>query len=88
MKLALNGATTMKADLETDIRVAQLAGFDYVEIWAAKLREYLKSKTTAELRAFLKAADVKPYSINSIERITFRSGKEQDTSFSGMRRAL
>jgi 2-keto-myo-inositol isomerase len=78
MKLALNGATTMKADLETDIRVARLARFDYVEIWAAKLREYLKSKTTTELRDLLKSADVKPYSINSIERITFRKGKEQD----------
>ncbi|HJQ68495.1 MAG TPA: sugar phosphate isomerase/epimerase [Blastocatellia bacterium] len=78
MKLALNGATTMKADLETDVRVAQLAGFDCLEIWAAKLREYIESRTTAELRALLKAAGVRPYSINSIERITFRSGKEHD----------
>ena len=78
MKLALNGATTMKADLETDIRVTRLAGFDHLEIWAGKLREYLKSKTTAELRALFNAAGVTPYSINSIERITFRAGKEQD----------
>jgi 2-keto-myo-inositol isomerase len=72
MKLALNGATTMKADLVTDIRVAALAGFDYVEIWSAKLRDYLGSQTTAELKMLLESSGVKPYSINSIERITFR----------------
>lgn len=32
MKLAFNGATTMRANLETDIRAAEAAGFDYVEI--------------------------------------------------------
>jgi hypothetical protein len=37
MKLALNGATTMKADLVEDIRVASTAGFDCLEIWASKL---------------------------------------------------
>lgn len=78
MKLALNGATTMKADLVTDIRVAALAGFDYIEIWAAKLRDYLKLQTTAELKALLKTVGIKAYSINSIERITFRSGKDRD----------
>jgi 2-keto-myo-inositol isomerase len=78
MKLALNGATTMKADLATDIRVARLAGFDHVEIWAAKLRDYLRSHTTAELKKLLGAEEVKPYSINSIERIMFRGGKEHD----------
>ena len=30
MKIALNGATTMHADLETDIRAAGAAGFDLV----------------------------------------------------------
>lgn len=72
MKLALNGATTMRADLETDIRAAARAGFDYVEIWAAKLRRFLETKTPAELRELFREHGVKPYSINSIEHITFR----------------
>jgi 2-keto-myo-inositol isomerase len=72
MKLALNGATTMKADLATDIRAAGEAGFDYLEIWAAKLREFLKSHTTAELKDLFEKHGVAPYSINSIERATFR----------------
>jgi 2-keto-myo-inositol isomerase len=75
MKLALNGATTMKADLRTDILAAQAAGFDYVEIWAAKLRNYLvnESGSVADLRRLFEGSAVEPLSINSIEHITFRS---------------
>jgi 2-keto-myo-inositol isomerase len=78
MKLALNGATTMKADLETDIRAARAAGFDYLEIWAAKLRRFLESHTADELNDLFTAHGIKPYSINSIERINFRPASEQD----------
>jgi 2-keto-myo-inositol isomerase len=73
MKIALNGATTMHADLSTDIKAASAAGYDLLEIWSAKLYRYLESKTTAELKGELDAAGIAPYSINSIEHITFRS---------------
>lgn len=72
MKLALNGATTMKADMETDIGAASRAGFDYLEIWAAKLRRFLEANTTGQLKELFDKHGLKPYSINSIERITFR----------------
>jgi hypothetical protein len=32
MRIALNGATTMRAHLETDFAAAKAAGFDYVEM--------------------------------------------------------
>jgi len=51
MKLALNGATTMRADLATDLLAAQSAGYDYLEIWAAKLRTFLKENSIADLQA-------------------------------------
>jgi 2-keto-myo-inositol isomerase len=73
MKLALNGATTMRADLATDIRAASAARFDCLEIWASKLRVFLKSNTTTELKNLFAEHDIEPYSINSIERITFRN---------------
>lgn len=76
MKLALNGATTMHADLVTDIRAAGAAGFDYLEIWASKLREYLKTDSTGDLRAIFNENRVEPYSINSIEHITFRTPED------------
>ncbi len=72
MKTALNGATTMKADLATDIRAAKTAGFDGLEIWAAKLRDYLTAHTTADLKSLFTENGIEPYSINSIEHITFR----------------
>lgn len=72
----MNGATTMHADLETDIRAAGAAGFDYIEIWAAKLREYLKSHTTEDLKNFIAENNLEPYSINSIEHITFRTPED------------
>jgi 2-keto-myo-inositol isomerase len=72
MKLSLNGATTMKADLETDVRAAAAAGFDYVEIWAAKLRAFLKTHSVSDLKGLFKDSGVKPISINSIEHITFQ----------------
>lgn len=79
MKLALNGATTMHADLETDIKAASAAGFDYLEIWAAKLREFLKTNSVGDLGGMLKEHNVEPYSINSIEHVTFRTPEDYDT---------
>lgn len=72
MKLALNGATTMRASLAEDIGAASGAGFDCLEIWAAKLREFLTAETTARLKEMLGEHGLEPYSINSIERVTFR----------------
>ena len=67
----------MNADLVTDIRAAKAAGFDCLEIWAAKLRSYLQLHTTAELKAVFDENDITPYSINSLERITFRDTEGQ-----------
>jgi 2-keto-myo-inositol isomerase len=72
MKLSFNGATTMKADLETDVQAAAAAGFDFVEIWAAKLRQFLKTHSVADLKKLFDGSSVKPLSINSIEHVTFR----------------
>src|SRR5262245_9937405 len=73
MKLSLNGATTMRADLATDIRIASEAGFDCLEIWAAKLREFLKVNSADALKNLFVEHGIEPYSINSLEQITFRN---------------
>lgn len=78
MKIALNGATTMRADLATDIKAASAAGFDLIEIWAAKLREFLKNNSVGDLDALLKENNLQPYSINSIEHITFRNAEDYE----------
>lgn len=68
MKLALNGATTMRASLETDLQAAKSAGYDYLEIWKAKLNH----RSPEDLKKLFAEAGVPPLSINSIEHITFR----------------
>jgi 2-keto-myo-inositol isomerase len=78
MKIALNGATTMHADLETDIKAAGQAGFELIEIWASKLREFLTSNTTTDLKTLLVENNLEPYSINSIEHITFRNAEDYE----------
>ena len=79
MKIALNGATTMHADLETDIRAAGHAGYDLVELWASKLRTYLETHPIDDLRTILTENNVEPYSINSIEHITFRTPEDYES---------
>jgi len=78
MKIALNGATTMHADLFTDIQAASAAGFDLLEIWSAKLYQYLQANTPADLKAAFAEYKLKPYSINSIEHITFRTPEDYE----------
>lgn len=76
MKLSFNGATSMHADLTTDIRAASAAGFDYLEIWAAKLRVFLKENSVSDLKRLFDENNLLPYSINSIEHITFRNDED------------
>lgn len=63
----------MHADLETDIKAAAAAGYDLLEIWSAKLDKYLETNTVEQLKALFSANAIGPWSINSIEHITFRT---------------
>lgn len=76
MKIALNGATTMHADLVTDIKAAHEAGFDLIELWKSKLLDYLQENTIHDLIRLLDEAALEPWSINSIEHITFRTPED------------
>lgn len=80
MLLAINGATTMKATLPEDIAAAGKAGFQGLEIWAAKMDAYLAEEghSVGSLSALFRQAGVRPVSINSIEFITFRSPEEYE----------
>lgn len=78
MLLAINGASTMKTDLAGDIAAAHSAGFKALELWAAKVDEYLRSHSLDELRALLRKNKITPVSINSLEFITFRTPEDYD----------
>jgi len=77
MKLGLNGATTMKASLWTDIEVAKAAGYELIEIWAAKLDKAIEEKGLPAVKKALADSGVKPWAINSIEHISFRTAADE-----------
>ena len=79
MKLAFNGATTMRADLATDVNVAAAAGFDFLEIWAAKLRVYLQNNSASDLKDLFAKHGIAPLSINSIEHVSFRDSEAYES---------
>lgn len=76
MRLAINGATTMTADLETDIRSAAAAGFEMVELRSNKLYDYLEWHSVEDLNNLLKETGVEVLSINTLEHITWRSDED------------
>ncbi len=77
MLIGLNGATTMKnADLLADIHLVEKTKYDLLEIWKAKLNNYLTRKDLASLANLFAGAKINPYAINSIENITFRDKED------------
>ncbi len=72
MLLAYHGATSGKCDLSTDVTVSARAGFQALELWAAKVDSYLTSHSLADLRRLFVQYHVVPTAINSIEFIGFR----------------
>jgi 2-keto-myo-inositol isomerase len=72
MRLGFHGATSMTSDLETDVAATAHAGFQALELWAAKIDKYLAAHSLNELKGLLTENRVAPMSINSIEFISFR----------------
>lgn len=76
MKIGFNEATTMKnSTLEKDLEFSQKHGYDYIEIRLDKLKEYLKNHSVEELADFFARSNIKPYTFNALEFITFRDEK-------------
>ncbi|MGI6174618.1 MAG: sugar phosphate isomerase/epimerase family protein [Christensenellales bacterium] len=73
MKIGFNQATTMKySTLEKDLTFCEKYGYDYIEVRLDKLRDYLQTKTVDDLVQYFATHNIKPYSFNALEFITFR----------------
>lgn len=72
MKLAFHGATSIKSDMVTDIEISSRAGFQALEVWAAKMERYLEDHSTKDLALLFERHDLEPASMSSIEFIAFR----------------
>ena len=75
MLLGFHGATTMPADLETDVAVTARAGFRALEVWAPKVDRYLAHHSLDQLAALFQDHGVLPLTLNSIEFIAFRGSQ-------------
>ncbi len=78
-RFGLNGATTGPADLLTDVRAAQQAGYHALEIRDAKLQAYLDGGGTLYgLRQQISDAGLEVASINALERATLATGAARE----------
>lgn len=77
MRLAFNGATTIKASLLEDIVCAKKAGFEMIEIWKSKLLDALKDGRIERVKSALQESELKAITINSIEQATFSESKKE-----------
>lgn len=65
MKLGLHAGCIMHTNMVTDVRIAQEAGYDAIEIWIPKLFRYLDNGfTVEELKA--KMGDLEPAMMNCL----------------------
>ena len=73
MKICFNQATTMQnSTLALDLEWCEKAGYDFIEIRLDKLKGYLQDHTVADLANFFANSNLKPYSFNALEFISFR----------------
>ena len=72
MRLAFHSATSMGADLATDVAVSAQAGYKALEVWATKIDAYLADHSLVDLVDLFRGHRVEPATINSIEFIAFR----------------
>ncbi|MBC7319164.1 sugar phosphate isomerase/epimerase [bacterium] len=63
MKSCINEATTMPYSLEEDITSVSKVGFEGIELWVDKVKKYLESHSTCELKVLLERDNLKPASI-------------------------
>ncbi|MCD8350874.1 MAG: sugar phosphate isomerase/epimerase [Planctomycetaceae bacterium] len=72
MILGINGATTENCSLEEDIRIAGACGYEVVEIRMDKMETYLKNHSFDDLKALMRTAGVRPWTINAIGMSTMQ----------------
>lgn len=79
-EFGLNSWTTGdRSDVETDIRVAAAAGYQFVELRDAKIERYLRQGDTIEnLKRKADAAGIRVLSVNTLDDATLQVGAELD----------
>lgn len=80
LKLGFNEATCKEnSDVETDLRLCEKYGYDYIELRLDMLKKYFETHTIDDLKAFFATSHLKPFAFNSIENINFCTPEEWKT---------
>lgn len=79
LKLGYNEATCKENScVERDLELCEKYGYDYIELRLDMLKEYFKTHTINDLKAFFAKSHLKPFAFNSIENINFCTPSEWD----------
>lgn len=74
LKLGFNEATCKQnSSVERDLELCEKYGYDYIELRLDMLKEYFKTHTIDDLKAFFAKSRLKPFAFNSIEDINFNT---------------
>ena len=77
LKLGFNEATCKENScVEKDLELCEKYGYDYIELRLDMLKEYFKTHTIDDLKAFFAKSHLKPFAFNSIENINFCTPEE------------
>ena len=83
LKLGFNEATCKEnSSVEKDLELCEKYGYDYIELRLDMLKEYFKTHTIDDLKAFFAKSHLKPFAFNSIEDINFRTPEHGKSSSS------
>ncbi|MGM9612093.1 MAG: sugar phosphate isomerase/epimerase, partial [Butyricicoccus sp.] len=79
LKLGFNEATCKEnSSVERDLELCEKYGYDYIELRLDMLKEYFKTHTIDDLKAFFATSHLKPFAFNSIEDINFNTPEQWD----------
>ncbi|MGA2764543.1 MAG: sugar phosphate isomerase/epimerase [Spirochaetia bacterium] len=76
------GTTKENSDLETDLRLAEQYGFDFIEFRLDKIEAFLRTGSLEELEKKLKGSRIRPHALNAIKGINLMSAAEAREVFS------
>lgn len=79
LQLGFNEATCKEnSSVERDLEICEKYGYDYIELRLDMLKEYFKTHSIEDLKAFFEKSQLKPFAFNSIEDINFNTSEQWD----------
>jgi 2-keto-myo-inositol isomerase len=72
VRLGINTSCTMPYDIESEVPAIAAAGFEWIELRTPELRDFLATRSPADLKRLLDEHGLRVGSINALEFVSFR----------------